>query len=971
MGACVSVTSGDGQYPLPEQQARVSSSKLPDDPEFDRGDDGRDPHFGSGQPKVPVRMRRRSVDPFVFKSGEHDGPSPERGEKPSPNRNGLGQGGSTPTASSGAAAKLEQRRGSTSSMLEGSHGAVAHRQGKSGAAQSSPQRPGVGLSVIPPPSPQTPESAGSPRSEDSHGGTPGGRAASASPTTPERFIRWQCGDLIGSGGFGRVFKGMDLDTGSLIAVKQIALALGNGAGKGGGVGGSCDVTTTVESGYGLGVGVGGGDKGGGGSEGGGGGDEGLRQIEMEVALMKRLKHPNIVSYLGTERTEDGVLNIFMEFVPGGSIYSLLRTFGSFSEKVIRVYSRQILLGLEYLHRHQIMHRDIKGANILVDNAGVVKLADFGASKRLAEMVTMEGGNRSIKGTPYWMAPEVIKQTGHGRQADIWSVGCTILEMATGKPPWSEFGSQMSALFHIASSKGPPPIPESLSHEAHDFLLLCFNRVPKDRPNATRLLQHPFVVTALVSPPPPIRPPSAASSLHGEGYPEAPETSPSMPTTVSMTGDELTRALAGGVRPPPHPAASVGGSRGSFSGMGGPGVGCGGGGAGFNPKSEVYAKSEVYEVASQDLEGFHFRPGTGGSGSGVGRPGTGASAGGGGGLGLRGSSRPGTAAAEEVTDEDVVYHPAPLMSTGTGGPKQPPQIMAVTGPGPAPVRKKQLAPLEGGAPRVPGTTAPAGDFVRANRFDTGVGPARDGAISGKFPSSPGAGSAGAGTDTSQSAMVIPGGDAGSGVGAGAGAAGKGTAQAATGKLQQCSLERVVPRSVVTAAAAVTTAANPSPSRSRLMAPTVSSSARGTPSRPNSGMPRVGECDTPTKADRARENATPARVRLTLSDSYESLEEDLLGFRQNQLAPVSLAASGRLGAPPLPGSGEGKQESDGGRAVGVVDANVDADVVGGDVVEPGEAGGGAADDAAKRKLWEEELKHELEVQRAEMRRGGGVR
>jgi serine/threonine protein kinase len=74
---------------------------------------------------------------------------------------------------------------------------------------------------------------------------------------------------------------------------------------------------------------------------------------------------------------------------------------------------------------------VKGANILVDNAGIVKLADFGASKRLAEMVTMDGGHKSIKGTPYWMAPEVIKQTGHGRQADIWSVGCTILEMATG------------------------------------------------------------------------------------------------------------------------------------------------------------------------------------------------------------------------------------------------------------------------------------------------------------------------------------------------------------------------------------------------------------------------------------------------------------------------------------------------------------------------------------------------------------
>uniref|UniRef100_A0A7S1X2H0 Protein kinase domain-containing protein n=1 Tax=Tetraselmis chuii TaxID=63592 RepID=A0A7S1X2H0_9CHLO len=193
------------------------------------------------------------------------------------------------------------------------------------------------------------------------------------------------------------------------------------------------------------------------------------------------------------------LNIFLEFVPGGSIASLLAKFGSFTESVIRVYTKQILLGLEFLHTHQIMHRDIKGANILVDNSGVVKLADFGASKKIEDLVTVDSGCKSIKGTPYWMAPEVITQTGHGRQADIWSVGCTVIEMATGKPPWSQhFPVPMSAMFHIASSKHPPPLPERLSPEARDFLMLCFNRVPKERPNATRLLQHPFLSAALSS-----------------------------------------------------------------------------------------------------------------------------------------------------------------------------------------------------------------------------------------------------------------------------------------------------------------------------------------------------------------------------------------------------------------------------------------------------------------------------------------
>ena len=182
-------------------------------------------------------------------------------------------------------------------------------------------------------------------------------------------------------------------------------------------------------------------------------------------------------------------------MPGGSIASLLQRFGAFAEKLVAVYTRQILEGLHYLHTHHIMHRDIKGANILVDNAGCVKLADFGASRRLADLVTMESGCKSVKGTPYWMAPEVIKQTGHGRQADIWSVACTVIEMATAKPPWSDFTTPVSAMFHIASAKGPPPLPGHISHEARDFLLLCFNRVPKERPNAGRLLQHPFITAA--------------------------------------------------------------------------------------------------------------------------------------------------------------------------------------------------------------------------------------------------------------------------------------------------------------------------------------------------------------------------------------------------------------------------------------------------------------------------------------------
>ena len=219
--------------------------------------------------------------------------------------------------------------------------------------------------------------------------------------------------------------------------------------------------------------------------------EHIKSLEAEVNLLKQLDHPNIVRYLGTEKTPK-VLNIFLEYVPGGSIASLLANFGSFKEPVVKLYTKQILLGLEYLHRNAIMHRDIKGANILVDNTGTVKLADFGASKKIEELVTVGSGANSVKGTPYWMAPEVITQTGHGRQADIWSVACTVIEMATGKPPWSQYGSQVSAMFHIAKSKGPPLIPHELSPECKDFLYLCFNRNWRERPSAQALLEHPFV-----------------------------------------------------------------------------------------------------------------------------------------------------------------------------------------------------------------------------------------------------------------------------------------------------------------------------------------------------------------------------------------------------------------------------------------------------------------------------------------------
>ena len=241
--------------------------------------------------------------------------------------------------------------------------------------------------------------------------------------------------------------------------------------------------------------------------------------------MRKLEHKNIVRYWGTERTDKN-FTIFMEYIPGGSISSLLKKFGrcvcrpwrrpplqaqlltlacpavppSFNETLVRVYTKQILEGLHYLHSHRIMHRDIKGGNILVDRGGVCKLSDFGASKHLSELTQATAGFQSLRGTPYWMAPEVVRQSGAGRQADIWSVGCTIIEMATGKPPFSHFETPVSALFHIAVAPEPPTFPDILSDTAHDFLRLCFMKDPADRPNAITLLRHPFITSSFLAAP---------------------------------------------------------------------------------------------------------------------------------------------------------------------------------------------------------------------------------------------------------------------------------------------------------------------------------------------------------------------------------------------------------------------------------------------------------------------------------------
>ncbi|XP_031750017.1 mitogen-activated protein kinase kinase kinase 1 isoform X2 [Xenopus tropicalis] len=270
-------------------------------------------------------------------------------------------------------------------------------------------------------------------------------------------MEWLKGQQIGLGAFSSCYQAQDVGTGTLMAVKQVTYVR----------------NTSTEQG------------------------EVVEALREEIRMMSHLSHPNIIRMLGAT-CEKSNYNLFIEWMAGGSVALLLSKYGAFKELVIINYAEQLLRGLSYLHENQIIHRDIKGANLLIDSTGQrLRIADFGAAARLASKGTGAGEFQGqLLGTIAFMAPEVLRGQQYGRSCDVWSLGCSIIEMACAKPPWNaeKHSNHLALIFKIASATTAPTIPPHLSPGLRDVTLRCLELQPQDRPPSRELLKHPVFRT---------------------------------------------------------------------------------------------------------------------------------------------------------------------------------------------------------------------------------------------------------------------------------------------------------------------------------------------------------------------------------------------------------------------------------------------------------------------------------------------
>jgi len=256
------------------------------------------------------------------------------------------------------------------------------------------------------------------------------------------------GPRIGGGSFGQVFSGLYLETGTQVAIKVLELSTDEAR---------------------------------------------LRAYDEEINVMKSVKHKNIVQFYGA-RIIDGSHHLYMELVTGGSLSFMIKHFGPLQGPLLGRITRDMVCGLAHLHSLEIIHRDIKGGNVLITAEGTAKLSDFGCSAILSERDEANKSStlKNMRGSIPWMSPEMVTNQRYNLPTDIWSLGCTVLEMVSGKRPWFDVQEMFQVVFAIGQKERSPPYPSGIPNNVRQFLDTCLVIEPSDRPTAKALLRDIFL-----------------------------------------------------------------------------------------------------------------------------------------------------------------------------------------------------------------------------------------------------------------------------------------------------------------------------------------------------------------------------------------------------------------------------------------------------------------------------------------------